>query len=85
MRTPAGRLIRSLERAVATNVFRWTGHFPERTLPLLREIARRADALAQVVPAGRESAAAVGVTALVTALAMNHVTRGAYFQGGGSE
>lgn len=82
---PASRLIRALERELATNVFRWTGHFPERTLPLLRQIARRADDLGQVTHPGREVAAAVGLTALVTALAMNYVYRGAYFPGGEHE
>lgn len=75
---PVSQVVRTIETDVVANVFRWTGHFPERTRPLLRQIVRRADALGQVVPAGREAAAAVALTALVTALAMNHVYHGDY-------
>ena len=60
------------------SVYHWTGHFPERTRPLLRHLAGRADALGLPTRRGDEAAAAVGLTALVTALAMNHVHRGAY-------
>jgi hypothetical protein len=81
-RAPASRLIRRLERALVTNVFRWTGHFPERTRPLLRLLGRRADALNQAYRVDREQRHAVALTALVTALAMNHVYRGEYFPGG---
>ncbi|MFO0850291.1 MAG: hypothetical protein U0871_17290 [Gemmataceae bacterium] len=80
---PASGLVRRLTRELVTNVFRWTGHFPERTLPLLRLIARRADELGQVYDRRREPAAVVGLTALVTALAMTHVHRGEYFPGEG--
>jgi hypothetical protein len=78
-RRPVGQLVRALEPELVANVFRWTGHFPERTLPLVRAIARRADELQQVYPADREQAAAVAITTLVTALAMNHVIHGTYF------
>jgi len=80
-RRPVSGLVRAIESELVANVFRWTGHFPERTLPLLRLIARRADEAGQVYPADRESAAVVSLTALVTALAMNHVYRGDYFPG----
>ena len=40
---PAAALIRRLEPALLTNVFRWTGHFPERTRVLIRYLAERAD------------------------------------------
>ena len=63
------------------NVYRWTGHFPERTRELLRRMAERADQLRQVYPEGREMEAAVALTTLVTALAMNHVHRGTYAPG----
>ena len=76
---PVSRLVRAVETDIVANVFRWTGHFPERTRPLLRLIARRADELGQVYPAGGEMAAAVALTTLVAALAMNHVYRGEYF------
>jgi hypothetical protein len=77
-RRPASRLIRRLERDLAADVYRWTGHSPERTRALLRRMAERADQLRQVCPEGRELEAGVALTALVTALAMNHVHRGTY-------
>jgi hypothetical protein len=76
---PAGALIRSLERQLMADVFRWTGHFPEKTRSLMRHLAKRADALQQVYAQDAESAAIVGVTILVTSLAMNFIHRGAYF------
>jgi hypothetical protein len=75
---PAGPLIRRLEPDLLTNVFRWTGHFPERTRVLVRYLAERADHLRQGYLPGREAAAMVAVTTLVTGLAMNHVQRGSY-------
>jgi hypothetical protein len=75
----AGVLIRKLERQLMADVFRWTGHFPEKTRSLMRELARRADVLEQVYPLEAERAAVVGVTVLVTSLAMNFVHRGVYF------
>ena len=75
-RKPAAALIRRMERDLVANVFRWTGHFPERTRPLVRYLADRADQLKQVYPADREGDVALAITTLVTALAMNHVHRG---------
>jgi hypothetical protein len=75
---PAHALILLLERELVANVFRWTGHFPERTRRLLRHLAERARALNQVYTADREIAVAVAITTLVTALAMNHALRGSY-------
>jgi hypothetical protein len=75
----AGALIRKLERQLMADVFRWTGHFPEKTRGLMRYLARRADELRQVYPYDAESQAIVGVTILVTSLAMNFVHRGVYF------
>ena len=60
------------------NVFRWTGHFPERTRVLVRHLAERAAQLRQGYPEAREQSAIVALTTLVTALAMNHVHRGRY-------
>lgn len=77
-RKPASGLLRSLERPLLDNVYRWTGHFPERTRTLVRHLAQRADALGLAYPAGEEAAATLSVTTLVTALAMNHVTSGDY-------
>ncbi len=78
-RLPAGKLIRRHANTLAAAVFRWTGHFPERTRPLVRGLARRADELKQVYPADRESEVIIALTSLVTALAMNHVVQGTYF------
>lgn len=75
----AGELIRRLERQLMADVFRWTGHFPEKTRGLVRHLAKRADALKQVYPRAAEPQAIVAVTTLVTSLAMNFVHRGAYF------
>lgn len=75
----ASALIRRLERTLSASVYHWTGHFPERTRPLVRHLADRADALSLSYPVAGEPAATVGLTALVTTLATNHVQRGAYF------
>lgn len=75
----ASELIRRLERQLMADVFRWTGHFPEKTRGLMRHLAKRADALKQVYPRTAEAQAIVAVTTLVTSLAMNFVHRGAYF------
>jgi hypothetical protein len=77
-RVPAHALIMLLEPELLADVFRWTGHFPERTRRLLRHMAERARVLNQVYAIDREIAATVAVTTLVTALAMNHVLRGTY-------
>jgi hypothetical protein len=75
---PAADLIRRLEPEMMANVFRWTGHFPERTRVLLRYLADRATRLGQGYPAQREDSAIIALTTLVTGLAMNHVQRGSY-------
>jgi hypothetical protein len=75
---PAADLIRRLEPELMANVFRWTGHFPERTRVLLRYLAERANQLEQGYPESREDSAMIGLTTLVTGLAMNHVQRGSY-------
>jgi hypothetical protein len=77
-RRPASELIRKLEQDLMANVYRWTGHFPERTRALLRHLAQKADDLHQVYPEDREAPATVALTTLVTALAMNYVHRGRY-------
>ena len=81
-RTPRGCRraisIRRLELDVVANVYRWTGHFPERVRPLVRHLADKADELQQVYPADRESEAVTAFVTLVTVLAMNYVLRGAY-------
>ena len=77
-RRPAAELIRRLARDLPADVYRWTGHFPERTRAILEGLARRAEELRQVYPADREMPAVVAITTLVTALAMNHVHTGSY-------
>src|SRR4051794_8690395 len=77
-RRPASELIRRLGRDLPADVFRWTGHFPERTRLLLRHLAERADALEQVYPEDREMPAVIALTTFVTALAVNHVLKGSY-------
>jgi hypothetical protein len=74
----AGSLIRSLERDLMENVFRWTGHFPERTRGLLHHLAERASQLELGYSLSQEGAATVALTTFVAALAMNHVHRGSY-------
>ncbi|HEY9181930.1 MAG TPA: putative zinc-binding metallopeptidase [Gammaproteobacteria bacterium] len=76
---PAAELIRRHERQLMATVYRWTGHFPEKTRSLIRDLAKRAETLKQVYPSDVEEEALVGVTTLVTSLAMNFVHRGAYF------
>jgi len=75
---PAGELIRRLGRHLPAEVYRWTGHFPERTRRLLLELGARSDALRLTYPAARENEAALALTTLVTALAMNYVHGGSY-------
>ena len=75
---PAAELIRRLEQPLMAEVYRWTGHFPERTRRLLRHLAERAAALGSGYPRGQEAQVIVALTALVTALAMNHVRGGSY-------
>ncbi|MGH7517533.1 MAG: putative zinc-binding metallopeptidase [Gemmatimonadales bacterium] len=75
---PAADLLARLERSLMENVYRWTGHFPERTRVLVRHLAGRARDLELAYQAGDETAATTGLTTFVTALAMNHVHRGTY-------
>jgi hypothetical protein len=77
-RSAASVLIRQMERQLTANVFVWTGHFPERTLVLLRHLATTADTLELSFPEARAQEVSLALTTLVTALAMNHVCRGSY-------
>ncbi|HLJ93874.1 MAG TPA: hypothetical protein VKU02_11865 [Gemmataceae bacterium] len=74
----ASELIRQLEYELMGNVYRWTGHFPERTHTLLEHLMRRADSLQLAYLPEHELEATLAVTTLVTALAMNYVHRGTY-------
>ena len=78
VRLPAHGLILLMEADLVANVFRWTGHFPDRTRRLLRHLAERAHALNLVYLVEHEIATTIAITTLVTALAMNHVHRGTY-------
>ncbi|HEY2738139.1 MAG TPA: putative zinc-binding metallopeptidase, partial [Thermoanaerobaculia bacterium] len=53
-RRPAAELIHRLASILPADVYRWTGHFPERTRSLLARMAERAAVLEQVYPADRE-------------------------------
>jgi hypothetical protein len=75
---PASDLIRKVERDLCPAIFRWTGHFPERTRALLRHLTERADALGLVYDQAREVQASMYLTTFVTTLAMNHVHQGTY-------
>ena len=77
-RLPAAQLISKLQRDLQANIYRWTGHFPERTHQLLQHLIQRADALQQMYPEDRETQVTVAITSLVCALAMNYVHRGTY-------
>jgi hypothetical protein len=77
--SPAADLIRRVEPDLVSSVFRWTGHFPERTLSLMRHLARRAEDLQLRYDPAREPAVTMALTTLVTALAMSFVQRGSYW------
>lgn len=77
-RLPAMDWIDRHGQEVLANVYRWTGHFPERTRLLLQFLRERARQLEQFYPADRETDVGIALTALVTSLAMNHVLRGTY-------
>jgi hypothetical protein len=75
---PAAPLLARLVDELAPAVYRWTGHFPERTQALVRQLARRAEELGLTYGRAHETTVTVAVTTLVTALAMNHVLGGSY-------
>jgi hypothetical protein len=77
-REAASALIRRFERELMASTYRWTGHFPERTRQLLRQLAMRADQLGAAYNKTSEPAVIVGLTALVTTLATNFVRHGSY-------
>lgn len=77
-RRSAADLILGFEHELMANIYRWTGHFPELTRPLVRHLAEIARQRRQVYPADRETAVVLALTTLVTSLAMNHVLRGSY-------
>lgn len=74
----ASQLMRRMEQRLMASVFRWTGHFPERTRELLRYLADRADKLLQVYDPARESEVGLEIAVLVTSLAATYVRQGSY-------
>ena len=74
----AAALINRLEGDLMGNVYRWTGHFPERTRILIRHLAERAAAMRLKYSVGDETSVTVAITTIITALAMNYVHRGSY-------
>jgi hypothetical protein len=74
----ASALIRGLERDLISEVYRWTGHFPEHTRALLAQMARRAEELGLVYAPAHEQRLERAAAVLVTALAMSHVQTGSY-------
>jgi hypothetical protein len=69
----AAMLIRRLERTISADVYRWTGWFPERARHLLRELSELAEKRNLTYAEHRETAAAVALTAFITALAMSRL------------
>ena len=69
----AAILIRRLAPTIAADVYRWTGWFPERARHVLHELAERAEKQNLTYTEDRETAAAVALTAFITALAMSRI------------
>jgi hypothetical protein len=78
VRLAASDLIHRLEHQLPASVFQWTGHLPERTRWLLSYLAERADALELTYRVDQELELTIGLTSLVTALAMNWAQSGKY-------
>jgi len=76
----AADLVRRLEADLLGNVFRWTGHFPDRTRVLVGHLAARAQSLDLTYDEAEEAAMTVALTTLVTSLAMNYVQSGGYLR-----
>ena len=76
----AADLVRRMEADLLGNVFRWTGHFPDRTRGLVHHLAARADKLDLSYRSDEEAGVTVAITTLVTSLAMNYVQSGSYFR-----
>jgi hypothetical protein len=69
----AAVLIRRLERTISTDVYRWTGWFPERVRHTLDELAELAEKRNLTCAEDRETAATVALTTFITALAMSRI------------
>ena len=79
LRTAAG-LLHRLEGELLGNVYRWTGHFPERTRVLIDHLGARAEQLDLRYRTADEASVTVALTTLVTSLAMNYVQTGTYLR-----
>lgn len=79
-RQAASKLLRRLEPDLLGNVFRWTGHFPDRTRVLVEHLATRSQSLGLSYAQAEEPAVTVALTTLVTSLAMNYVQSGGYLR-----
>ena len=77
---PASGLIHRLEGDLLGNIYRWTGHIPERTRVLVQHLAARGESLGLTYRESDEAAATVALTTLVTSLAMNYVQSGSYLR-----
>jgi hypothetical protein len=62
-----------LERTISTDVYRWTGWFPERVRHTLDELAELAEKRNLTCAEDRETAATVALTTFITALAMSRI------------
>lgn len=78
VRLAASDLIRRVEQDLPASVYHWTGHLPERTRWLLAYLAERADAHELTYRLDQEQSLTIGLTSMVTALAMNWLQSGKY-------
>lgn len=77
-RLDAAALLVRMEAELLGDVYRWTGHFPERTRALVRHLKGRSEEHGLSYGRDHEMQAVIGVTTLVTALAMNFILHGSY-------
>ncbi len=70
--------LRALELTLVGQIYRWTGHLPEHTKSLVAHAVGLAEARELAFAARHDQAFVVGVTALLTSLALNHVRAGSY-------
>lgn len=75
---PASELMMHLELPLLANVYRWTGHFPERTRHLIHHLVARADALSLQYQEENAQPLTVAMSTFIAALAMKSVHKGSY-------
>lgn len=71
-------LIQASSADLCAVIYRLTGHFPDRTLPLLAILADTAATMELCYPASADREALLTLTSLVGAMAMNFTLRGHY-------